>query len=176
MMSRFWVVTALCAVGILGGCANGAEPVPDRAGVFEFGENNWLEAPSWVAADPAEVESVGADFGISTSTNSQAATQIFIEVYVSEYSGEQNRDDRKTKMTMFWTRDVREILPLVVDGYDGHGLTYDIHDPDKIVAEYYFDGESSIYRILIEAPQDEAGALDAAREILTEHTVLNDAG
>ena len=71
---------------------------------------------------------------------------------------------------------MREILPLVVDGHDGHGLTYDIHDPDKIVAEYYFDGESSIYRILIEAPQDEAGALDAAREILTEHTVLNDAG
>ena len=75
-----------------------------------------------------------------------------------------------------WRGETWDIAPLVVDGYRGYGLSYEIIEPDRIVAEYYFDGESSIYRILIEAPQDEAGALDAAREILTEHTVLNDAG
>ena len=173
---RVAAAALVASVGLgLAGCSD-VEPAPDREGVFAFGEENWLEAPGWVEAQASEIEMVGADFGIAANEGEDPGAQIFIEVYESEHSGESNRDKRSRDISQVWRGETWDIGTLDVDGYEGHGLSYEIIEPDRVVEEYYFDGDSSIYRVLIEAPKDaQREGLDSARRVLAEHTVLNDA-
>lgn len=174
--ARFAAAVCLIVGGAgLAGCSD-MSPPPPGADVFTFGEENWVEASGWVEAQESEIEMVGADFGIATNAGDEPETQIFVEVYQSEYPGESNRDERMRDISTVWKGDVWWIPSLDVDGNEGHGLAYEVIEPDRIVEEYYFDGESSIYRVLIETQQGsgQTANLDMARSILTEHTVLND--
>lgn len=175
MRSAALALSLTAGVLVIAGCSS-VEPAPDRDGIFTFGEENWLEAPGWVVAQSSEVEMVGADFGIAENEGENPGTQIFIELYESEYSGESNRDKRDYDISTLWNGDTWFVGPLEVNGHQGHGLSYEIIEPDRVVEEYYFDGESSIYRVLVETPLDDSPSegLQAAHKILTEHTVLND--